>query len=103
MPVTLQEVRHYIDLLHQATCEPNIPDKPQVNRLKKFLNFVGQGVDREGTFLHEMRRAQDLADLFRICDLHLLQNGRAEQIFPQEPWPGLIARPNCETEQTCSL
>ena len=35
-----------------------------------------------------------------------LPSGRvalAETYFPNEPIKGLIARPNCETPQTCSL
>ena len=34
---------------------------------------------------------------------HLIENGRAEQLFPAEPIKGLVARPNCETAQGCSL
>lgn len=102
-PVHLHQVRHYVDLLHRATHKPELPERPLVNRLKKFLNFVGQGVDSEGIFLHAMRRTQDLSELFKVCDQHLIDHGNADKIFPPEPWPGLIARPNCETEQTCSL
>jgi hypothetical protein len=63
--------------------------------MKKYLNFVGQGVDAEGAFLHDMRRAESEADLFAICDRHLLTIPSRE--FAPEPYPGVIARPNCET------
>jgi hypothetical protein len=71
--------------------------------MKKFLNFVGTGVDVDGQFLHDMRRASSKDELNIICDRHLIQNGRAEQFFPDEPIKGLVARPNCETNRGCSL
>ena len=45
-----------------ATTRPGIPDHAHTACLKKFLNFVGQSVDPEGRFLHEMRRAMNTAD-----------------------------------------
>jgi len=37
-----------------------------------------------------------------VCDRHLLAEPGRE--FSAEPYPGVIARPNCETpEVTCSL
>lgn len=102
-PVRFHEVRDYIDRLYRATHLPDLPERALVNRLKKFLNFVGQGVDAEGHFLHAMRRTQDRSSLFQVCDEHLIHNDNSERLFPPEPWPGVIARPNCEAEQTCSL
>jgi hypothetical protein len=63
--------------------------------MKKYLNFVGQGVDPEGAFLREMRRAESESELFGICDRHL--GDRSGERFSPEPFPGVIARPNCET------
>lgn len=100
---TLADVRRYIDDLIQATSHKDRQGVYHINHMKKFLNFVGLGVDVEGKFLHEMRRAKDKADLDAICDRHLLDNGRAEQPFPLEPIKGLIARPNCETAKGCAL
>jgi hypothetical protein len=52
-----------------------------------------------------MRRVQGEAELFAVCDTHLL--ARAEVSFADEPYPGVIARPNCETPEAgadgCSL
>ena len=62
--------------------------------MKKFLNFVGQGVDPAGAFLHDMRRAETEAALFSICDRHLLAEPSRE--FPAEPYPGVLAQPNRE-------
>ena len=71
--------------------------------MKKFLNFVGLGVDVDGQFLHEMRRTRSKDELNRVCDRHLFDNGRAEAYFPDEPIKGLVARPNCEAPQGCKL
>jgi hypothetical protein len=52
-----------------------------------------------------MRRAETEADLFAICDRHLL--AEPGKLFADEPYPGVIARPNCETPSAdadgCSL
>ena len=104
---TLADVRDYIERLYRATQAPGFPERAHVNKMKKYLNFVGQSVDAAGTFLHEMRRAESESDLFAICDRHLLAAGAAEREFSLEPYPGVIARPNCETPEAaadgCSL
>src|SRR5690625_931183 len=92
---TLADVRNYIDLLYHATRTPDIPEQAHVSKMKKYLNFIGQSVDQEGRFLYEMRRAYTEADLFAVCDRHLLDSGF--QLFADEPYDGVIARPNCET------
>ena len=99
---TLGDVRQYIEDLFQATRQEDRSEKGHINQMKKFLNFVGLGVDIDGKFLHEMRRTQTKDELDRVCDRHLVDNGCAEKYFPDEPLKGLIARPNCEAPQTCS-
>jgi tRNA-dihydrouridine synthase B len=94
--VTLEEVRAYIDRLNNTVEVAKIPERSRTNYLKKYLNFIGQGVDPEGQFLFEMRRAKTEAELFGICDRYLLSD--PDRLFAVEPYPGLIARPSCETE-----
>jgi tRNA-dihydrouridine synthase len=93
---TLGDAREYVEDLHRATSTAAIPDRVQASRLKKFLNFVGQSVDAEGKFLYEMRRAEGMAALFAVCDRHMTDGGRASESFAEEPYPGLVARPNRE-------
>lgn len=100
---TLADVRGYIDDLFEATLETGRAERFHINHLKKFLNFIGLGVDPEGLFLHEVRRATNKIEMDTICDRHLIDNGRAQQLFSEEPLQGLVARPNCETAQGCSL
>ena len=101
--ITLAEVREYVARLYEATRAAEVPERAHVNKMKKYLNFVGQSVDPAGAFLHEMRRASTEAELFGICDRHLLDEPDRE--FSPEPYPGVIARPNCETPDGdgCSL
>jgi tRNA-dihydrouridine synthase len=100
---TLADVRDYIERLFIATTQADRAERHHINHLKKFLNFIGLGVDPEGRFLHEARRATTKAELDTICDRHLIDGGRAEAAFAEEPLKGLVARPNCETAQGCSL
>jgi tRNA-dihydrouridine synthase B len=93
--ILLSDVREYVERLYLATRVSGIPERAHVNKMKKYLNFVGQGVDPEGAFLREMRCAESEAGLFEVCDRHLL--GRADGEFSPEPYPGVVARPNCET------
>jgi tRNA-dihydrouridine synthase len=93
--ISLSDVREYVERLYRATRDPAVPERAHVNKMKKYLNFVGQGVDPQGSFLREMRRAESESGLFEICDRHLL--ARPDGEFAPEPYPGVIARPNCET------
>jgi tRNA-dihydrouridine synthase len=102
--VTLGDVRAYVGHLYAATRQEGVPERSHVNKMKKYLNFVGQGVDPDGAFLHDMRRTESEAALFQVCDRHLL--GHSGEPFAAEPYPGVIARPNCETPAEadgCSL
>jgi tRNA-dihydrouridine synthase len=96
----LADVREYIERLYRATQTPDLPERLHVGKMKKYLNFVGQSVDPEGKFLHDMRRAETEAELFAICDRHLLAEPGRE--FSPAPYPGVIARPNCETPSSTS-
>lgn len=103
---TLAHVRQYVEDLWDAFSKPSVPDRMQTNFLKKFLNFVGQSVDPEGHFLKAMRRAQSSGELFAICDEWMIHHGREALPFAEEPFAGVIARPNHEAPvgtQRCGL
>ena len=102
-PLTLADVRDYVERLYRATQRPDLEERYHVNKMKKYLNFVGQSIDADGSFLHAMRRTETERDLFAVCDQHLLAN--PDRAFAPEPYPGVIARPNCETPNAdgCSL
>jgi len=95
----LADVRDYVQRLHEATqldvaTGARIPESAHIARMKKFLNFVGQSIDAGGAFLRDMRRATTASALFAACDKHLL--AEPARPFAAEPYPGVVARPNCE-------
>lgn len=93
-PIRLSEVNEYVKNLYDAVSLPHAPEKARVNKMKKYLNFVGQGVDPDGKFLYEMRRSTSKSELFAICDRYMPEG--EEHIFADEPYAGVVARPNCE-------
>jgi len=97
--VSLGDVHEYVQRLYRETAGTHVLERAHVNKMKKYLNFVGQSVDPAGAFLRDMRRAASEAELFAVCARHL-GGARAAQAFAVEPYPGLIARPNCESPET---
>ena len=48
-----------------ARRRPGVKESAHVQRMKKFMNFIGEGVGEE--FLFEIRRVTTAADFFRVC------------------------------------
>jgi tRNA-dihydrouridine synthase len=61
-----RDVLAYIREIWNAEVTPGVRKSAQVRRMKKFMNFIGEGVN--GKFLHEIRRVTTQADLFRVCE-----------------------------------
>ena len=59
----------YIHELWDNEITPGVKESAQVMRMKKFLNFIGDGVGEK--FLHDIRRVTTTADFFRVCDNYL--------------------------------
>ncbi len=68
---TGREVLAYVRELYDATFPPDGTEQLQVQKMKKYLNFLGVGVEPTGKFLHDIRRVDAEADLFRVCAEHL--------------------------------
>ena len=64
---TGREVLNYIYELYEAVCDPVISPRIQVQKMKKYLNFIGEGIEPTGQFLHEIRRVETREDFFRVC------------------------------------
>ncbi len=64
---TGREVLGYVRALWDTTSPQGLNPPKQVQKLKKYLNFIGEGVEPTGRFLHEMRRVATEAELFRVC------------------------------------
>jgi tRNA-dihydrouridine synthase C len=62
---TGREVWAYIRALWDSQACLDKPEKTQCERMKKFLNYLGEGVP--APFLHQIRRTETAADFHRIC------------------------------------
>jgi tRNA-dihydrouridine synthase len=65
---TGREVLAYVHALYEAVCTPGVAEGPQVQKMKKYANFIGAGVDPSGRFLHDIRRATRREEFFQICE-----------------------------------
>ncbi|MGA3268833.1 MAG: tRNA-dihydrouridine synthase family protein [Verrucomicrobiota bacterium] len=64
-----RDVLAYVRQLWEHEITPGAKELAQVQRMKKFLNFIGDGVGEK--FLFEIRRVTSRAELFRVCENHL--------------------------------
>jgi tRNA-dihydrouridine synthase B len=78
---TGRNVLAYIRELWENEITPGVPESAQVQRMKKFMNFIGEGVGEK--FLFEIRRVTTTADFFRVGENFL----NHDQPMPLEPVP----------------
>ena len=79
---TGHDVLDYVRALYDAVCTPGVREASQVQKMKKYLNYIGSGVEPTGKFLHDIRRVATRTDFFRVCEEHL-DHGQA---MPLEPF-----------------
>ena len=77
------DVLAYVRALYEAVCSPAARESAQVQKMKKYLNYLGVGVEPTGQFLHQIRRVTTAADLFRVCEEFLDH----DRFMPLEPFP----------------
>jgi tRNA-dihydrouridine synthase len=77
------DVLTYIRELWENEITPGVPESAQVQRMKKFMNFIGEGVGE--IFLFEIRRVTTTSDFFRVCENFLDH----DQPMPLEPVPAV--------------
>lgn len=85
VPVTRptgRDVRAYVRALWDSQTRPDKPERTQCERMKKFLNYLGEGVP--GAFLDQIRRTQTSADFHRICDT-FLDHDEPMALLPASP------------------
>ena len=75
------DVLAYVRTLYDAVCSPEVRESAQVQKMKKYMNYLGVGVDASGQFLHHIRRVTTKADFFRICE-QFLDHDRAMSLEP---------------------
>jgi tRNA-dihydrouridine synthase B len=80
-----REVLNYVHELWDNEITPDVKEAAQVQRMKKFMNFIGEGLDEK--FLFEIRRVAATADFWRVCQDFLDHDAPV----PLEPAPDTLA------------
>ncbi len=91
------EVLAYIEALYEAVCPPGGREAQQVQKMKKYLNFIGLGVEPTGAFLHAIRRADSRAEFFRLCRAYLSH----DDPMPLTPFPVPLGPGDVLAEAPC--
>ena len=77
-----REVLEYVRTLFHAVCTPGMAGAAPVQKMKRYMNFLGLGVEGTGQFLHEIRRVQTTGDFFAVCERFLAH----DEPMPLEPF-----------------
>lgn len=76
------DVLRYVRELFEAVRPPQIAEAAHVQKMKKYLNYVGVGVEPTGEFLHRIRRVTTERDFFAACEQFL----NHDEPMPLEPF-----------------
>jgi tRNA-dihydrouridine synthase len=68
---TGRDMLGYIHDLYETVTLPDTNEMAQVNKMKKYMNFLGAGLPRAEEFLHAIRRVTDRTAFFKVCFEHL--------------------------------
>ena len=74
-----REVLAYIHELWDNEITPGVRESAQVQRMKKFTNFIGEGIGEK--FLHDIRRVATTANFWRVCE-EFLDHGEPMLLEP---------------------
>ena len=61
-----RDVLNYVHELWDNEITPGVRESAQVQRMKKFTNFIGEGIGEK--FLRDIRRVATTADFWRVCE-----------------------------------
>jgi nifR3 family TIM-barrel protein len=75
-----REVLEYIHTLYEAVCTPGVPERLQVQKMKKYVNFIGVGIEPTGAFLHGIRRCENRGVFFGLCEEYLAHDDEMELV-----------------------
>jgi tRNA-dihydrouridine synthase len=76
------DVLAYVRALYDAVCSPEVSEFSQVQKMKKYMNYLGLGAEPSGQFLHRIRRATTQSEFFSICEEYLAH----DRSMPLEPY-----------------
>jgi hypothetical protein len=61
----------YIRFLYETVRPPWVREPAHVQKMKKYFNFIGLGIEPTGQFLHRVRRVTEEREVFAICEEYL--------------------------------
>ena len=64
---TGREVLSYVRVLYETVRPPGVNETIHVQLMKRYMNFLGEGLDAAGSFLHQIRRVETELDFFHVC------------------------------------
>jgi tRNA-dihydrouridine synthase len=76
-----RDVLGYVESLYESACSIDVPERSQVQKMKKYMNFLGEGISQE--FLHDIRRVTTKAEFFTVC-LRSLDHGEPMTLEPEQ-------------------
>ncbi len=79
---TGRELLNYIHELWDNEITPGVRESAQVQRMKKFTNFIGEGLPPE--YLPAIRRVETTTDFWRVCE-EFLDHGQSLTLEPMPP------------------
>ena len=79
---TGRDVLNYLRDLYETVRPPQIKELAHVQKMKKYMNYVGMGIEPTGEFLHEVRRVTTEREFFKLCERFL----NHDEPMPLEPF-----------------
>jgi tRNA-dihydrouridine synthase B len=76
------QVLEYLRALYETVRPPGIKENAHIQKMKKYLNYIGLGVEPTGKFLHDIRRVTTEVEFFRLCEEYLSH----DRPMPLEPF-----------------
>jgi tRNA-dihydrouridine synthase len=76
------QVLDYLRALYETVRPPGIKESAHIQKMKKYLNYIGLGVEPSGQFLHDIRRVTTENEFFRLCKEYL----NHDRPMPLEPF-----------------
>ncbi len=77
------DVWRYVRELFETVRPAGVKENAHVQKMKKYMNYIGLGVEPTGQFLHQIRRVTTGADFCRVCEVFL----NHDRPMPLEPFP----------------
>lgn len=77
-----RDVLNYIRDLFETVRPNGIRESAHVQKMKKYMNYIGVGIEPTGEFLHQVRRVTTERDFFALCERFLDH----DEPMPLEPF-----------------